>query len=84
MQERVPQQMSYASKSSRYALQLQTQVAPQHANLPWWATRQGGAASAAGAVAAPPSPLTQQLRSAEAQQIPIFNLPAMPDSGVWR
>lgn len=65
-------------------VQLQTQVAPQHPNLPWWATRPGGLAGAASAAEAPPSPLTQQLRSAGVQQIPIFNLPAAPDSGVWR
>lgn len=65
-------------------VQLQAQAAPAHADTPWWATRSSRAAGEAAGVTAPASPLTQQRRGALAHELPIFSLPAAPESGVWR
>ena len=57
---------------------------PQRASVPWWAPRALNAAGDNDSAVPPPSPLTQQLRDGRAFVVPIFNLPAAPDSGVWR
>lgn len=65
---------------------LATPRAPRERE-PWWATRSPHAPRSAGAsdaAVAPPSPLTQQMRDGRTFEVPIFNMPAMPESGVWR
>lgn len=66
-------------------VQLLAQRAPQRATAPWWASRDAGDTHPAGATA-PPSPLAQQQSSSGARphEVPIFHLPAAPDSGAWR
>lgn len=54
--------------------------AAQRSDAPWWAASADRPADAL----PPPSPLTQQQRSSAAHEVPIFELPATPDAGVWR
>jgi len=60
-----------------------TPTAPRE-RTPWWATRSPHAANDSEPTVGPPSPLTQQLRDGRVFEVPIFNLPATPESGVWR
>ena len=60
-------------------VQLRAGHAPPRSDAPWWAAPSDRPAAAT----PPPSPLTQQ-RITEAHEVPIFELPAMPDAGVWR
>ena len=69
-----------------WALLQATPSAPSERS-PWWASRAPRPPHAAGdgeSPAAPPSPLTQQWRAGRAFEVPIYNLPATPASGVWR
>ena len=65
-------------------LQFLAYPVPQRASVPWWAPRAPHASGDSDNAVPPPSPLTQQLRDGRAFEVPIFNLPAAPDSGVWR
>lgn len=62
------------------SVQLRAQRAPQRDGVPWWSARNGRVAGAA----PPPSPLMQEMRGPKSHVVPIFALPAGPDSGVWR
>lgn len=60
---------------------------PERERTPWWVSRPPRAqhATGDGEPAVPPSsPLTQQLRDGRPFEVPIFNLPATTDVGVWR
>jgi hypothetical protein len=61
-------------------VQLLAQRAAQPTQTPWWLTREPGERAAL----APPSPLTQQTRGGKVHEVPIFSLPALPETGVWR
>lgn len=67
--------------------QCQAATTAPYERTPWWATRAPRPPHAAGdsePLVAPPSPLTQQGRDSRVFELPIFNLPVTPESGVWR
>jgi len=61
-------------------VKLLVQRVPQRSTAPWWYSH----AERSPRATPPPSPLTQQLRDADAYEIPIFGPPAFPDPGVLR
>jgi hypothetical protein len=61
-------------------VQLRTGHAPPQSEAPWWAARSDRRVDAT----PPPSPLTQQQRFTAAHEVPILELPATPEAGVWR
>jgi len=52
----------------------------QRSGAPWWDARSDRPAD----TLPPPSPLTQQQRITAVHEVPIYELPATPDAGVWR
>lgn len=68
-------------------LQWFAQRATRRVESPWWSSRdrnaRDGRDGRATAEPPPPSPLTQQLRGAKAHEVPIYNLPGVPDWSRW-